>query len=240
MQRRASGGEARESQPARDRREDRRALARIAADRRGGDRGPRLHQSQARARGARTAAAIAPRAARECAPGEREGQARHRRLRRTEHRQADACRTSALLHHRRLASAAVPRQRLVGHERRASRRLGPADGAAHRRARGAAARPSVFRSGRSQSVSEKVARLDGRSRGDVSGRSRGLQSRSEAARSSTPRDRRAASGQARLSRAVAAFPRCLRRRAQARVRQPGCRVRRVERRIRCRSADPSR
>ena len=57
------------------------------------------------------------------------------RFRRPQYRQAHACRSSALLHHRRLPAAAVPRQWLAGGQRRASGRLGPADGPADLRDR---------------------------------------------------------------------------------------------------------
>ena len=80
------------------------------------DRGSRLHQSEARTTrrwSTRLQCAVrdSPTAA---LPESGQGQARHRRFRRAEHRQAHACRTSALGHHRRLPAAAVPRQRLVG------------------------------------------------------------------------------------------------------------------------------
>ena len=75
---------------------------------------------------------------------QRQGQYARHRFRRPQCRQAHACGPSELIHHRRLPAAALPRQWLAGDQRRASGRLGPADGPADfRRSESQASRRSI-------------------------------------------------------------------------------------------------
>ncbi len=180
------------------------------------------------------------RAARQCAPSERRRQTRDDRFRRAEHRQAHACGSSALVHHRRLPAAPVSRQWLVGDQRRASGRLGPADGPADLRDRiERTARPAVLRPKFVGPYPEESPVTHGRSGNALSARLGRLQGRSGAAGSGAPRHGGSAGRASRLSRAVAAFRERVGSRPEARIRQPGCDVRSVERRIQRRCADPA-
>ena len=115
--------------------------ARLKADaalRQGRDRRSRLYQSRSHRCGAGRAAGRLARDAR-LARRRPARQDRGDRFRRPQYRQAHACRASALLHHRRLPAAALPRQWLAGDQRCPSGRLGPADGPADFRDRAARA-----------------------------------------------------------------------------------------------------
>ena len=103
------------------------------------------------------------------------------RLWRSQRRQADACRPSPRGDHRRRAAAAVPVRGRPRARRRASRRLGPAHGAGHRRGRAPAAESLLFRSGAERAVSERESGDARGPGGDLSGCVGRLQSRSGAA-----------------------------------------------------------
>ena len=118
-------------QSPRHRREDRRAAEGRSAICQGRDRRPRFHQSGSHRCGAECARRVAGNAAPR--PERQDGADRFRR---PQCRQAHACGSSALVHHRRLPAAAVPRQWLAGGERYPSGRLGPADGPADLGSRG--------------------------------------------------------------------------------------------------------
>ena len=235
MQRRAGGGESRQSQSPRHRREDRRAAESRSAVRQGGDRRARLSQSGSHRCGAERARRTAGGDGACAAPngktvvidfgGPNIAKPMH-------------VRSSALLHHRRLPAAAVPRQWLEGGQRRASGRLGPADGPADLRDRDRGHRAGLFRCRLHRSVSGAIAGDDGRSGRDLSGAPpppakpirRGWKRRA------APRwiCRPAAPA---IARCGGISSRSRKSGLDARIRQPGRQVRSVERRIQRRCAD---
>ena len=157
-------------------------------------------------------------------------------FRRLERRQGNAHRPPALDGDRRQPAAAVPLHGRSGDQRRASRRLGAADGPAHQRGEAGAAAASLFRRRLHRALSAGEPGDDGRSRAALSAGVGQVEDRRGAPRGGPQGDGGAAGRTAGLSRAVAAFLQRDARGAGARVRQPRRDVRPVEGRERRRAA----